>query len=108
MLSSSGLTLSQCVQNSIQTEWYVDLKINGITIIQEPFYTGFGMNDVPTNLQWRNALISYLPNLYDYGFTYFLNGNQLTIQSLTCTPRNIGETLCLDSGINISINCNKI
>ena len=108
MLASSGLTLSQCVQNSIQTEWYVDLKINGVDIIHELFYTGFGMNDVPTNLQWRNALISYLPILYDYGFTYFLNGNQLIIQSLTCTPRNIGETLCLDSGINISINCNKI
>jgi hypothetical protein len=28
MLSSSGLTLNQCNQNSVQTEWYVDLRID--------------------------------------------------------------------------------
>ena len=50
-------------------------------------------------------LIQYLPQLYDYGFTYFLNGNVLTITSLTCTERNFRETLSLNSGINISINC---
>jgi len=52
-------------------------------------------------------LIQYLPQLYDYGFTFFLNGNLLTITSLTCTERNIDETLSLNSGINISINCNS-
>jgi hypothetical protein len=105
MLSSSGLTLGNCIQNSVESNWYVDLRINGDIIIQELFYTGYGLTDVPTNAAWRNALILYLPNLYDYGFTYFLNGNTLTITNLTCTERNFGETLTLNSGINISINC---
>jgi hypothetical protein len=105
MLAQSGLTLNDCIQNSVETNWYVDLRIGGDIIIQELYYTGYGLTDVPTNRAWRNALIQYLPQLYDFGFTYFLNGNVLTITNLTCTERNIGETLSLNSGINISINC---
>ena len=105
MLAASGLTLNDCIQNSIETTWYVDLKIGQDIIIQEPFYTGYGLSDVPSNRAWRNALIQYLPMLYDYGFTYFLNGNVLTITNLTCSERNFGEVLSLNSGINISINC---
>ena len=105
LLASSGLTLNDCVQNSVQSSWYVDLRIGNDILISEPFYTGYGYTDVPSNSQWRNALIQYLPQLYDYGYTYFLNGNILTITSLTCTERNKGEVLSLNTGINISINC---
>jgi hypothetical protein len=105
MLASSGLTLNECIQSSVETNWYVDLRIGGDIIIQELFYTGYGLSDVPSNSTWRNALIQYLPQLYDFGFTYFLNGNFLTITNLTCSERNIEELLSLNSGINISINC---
>ena len=107
MLESSGLTLNQCIQDSVETAWYVDLKIGGEQIILEQFYTGYGLTDVPTNTQWRSALINYLPILYKYGFTYYLNGNILTINSLTCTTYNLDEVVSLNSGINISINCNN-
>ena len=50
-----------------------------------------------------NAQTDYL----EY-FIYDLNGNILTVTSLTCTERNVGEILSLNSGINISINCNTI
>jgi hypothetical protein len=105
MLSSSGLTLNQCDQNSVQTEWFVDLRVGGNILIQENFYFGYGYDDVPTNSQWRNALIDYLPILYNYGYTYFLNGNEITITNLNCLPQNIQETLTLNVGINIDINC---
>jgi hypothetical protein len=105
MLASSGLTLNDCIQNSVESDWYVDLRIGGDIIIQQPFYTGYGLTDVPSNRTWRNALIQYLPLLYDFGYTYYLNGNILTITSLTCTDRNLDEILSLNSGINISINC---
>jgi hypothetical protein len=107
MLAQDGLTLNDCIQNSVESSWYVDLRIGGDIIIQELFYVGYGLTDVPTNTMWRNALILYLPQLYNYGFTFLLNGNLLTITSLTCTETNIGETLSLNSGINISINCNS-
>ena len=105
-LATNNLTLNDCVQTSTQTEWFVDLRIGGNIIIQQMFYSGYGYDDVPTNQMWRNALIQYLPNLYDYGYTYFLNGTNLTITSLTCVPRDLEETVSLNVGINISINCN--
>jgi len=105
MLAESGLTLNDCYQNSVQTEWFVDLRIAGDILIQDTFYNGYGLTDVPLNNQWRNALINYLPTLYDYGYTYYLNGNKLTITNLNCLPQNIEETVILNVGINISINC---
>lgn len=107
MLAESGLTLNDCVQNSVQSTWYVDLKIGPDTVVHYGFYNGFGYTDAPSNSIWRNALIQSLPQLYDYGFTYFLNGNNLRITSLTCTERNKGELVSLNVGINISINCNN-
>jgi len=104
-LATQGLSLNDCIQNSTQTQWIVDLRIGSDIIIQETFYSGYGYTDVPTNTMWRNALIQYLPNLYDYGYTYFLNGNLLTITSLTCEPRNLKDLVSLNVGINLSINC---
>ena len=107
MLGQSGLTLNQCYQNSVLTDWYVDLTINGEQIIKDSFYTGYGISDVPTDSQWRNALINYLPQLYNYGYTYYLNGNTLTITNLTCLTQNIVDTVLLNVGINININCTE-
>jgi len=105
MLAQSGITLNQCNQNSVATEWFVDLRIGGEILIQEPFYNGYGMTDVPLDSQWRNALITYLPEIYNYGYTYFLNGNTLTITNLSCLPQNMEKTVVLNVGINIDINC---
>ena len=107
MLAQSGLTLNQCYENSVLTDWYVDLTINGEVIIKDSFYTGYGISDVPTNTQWRNALINYLPQLYNYGYTYYLNGNILTITNLSCLTQNIVDTVSLNVGINININCTQ-
>jgi hypothetical protein len=107
MLAQSGLTINECYENSILSDWYVDLTISGEQIIKESFYTGYGMSDVPTNSQWRNALINYLPQLYNYGYTYYLNGNTLTITNLTCLTQNIIDTVSLNVGINININCTQ-
>ena len=107
MLAQSGLTLSQCSQNSVGTDWYVDLKINNEQIIQELFYTGYGMSDVPTSSQWKNALLNYLPQLYNYGYTFNLPSNTLTISNLACLTQNVADTVLLNVGINISINCTE-
>ena len=107
MLAQSGLTLSQCSQNSVGTDWYVDLKINDEQIIQELFYTGYGMSDVPTSTQWKNALLNYLPQLYNYGYTFNLPSNTLTISNLACLTQNVTDTVLLNIGINININCTE-
>jgi hypothetical protein len=106
MLAQSGLTLNDCVQNSIATTWYVDFRVNNVVLIQEPFYDGVTLTDSPTTEQWRNALIEYLPLIYNYGYTYDLNGNQLTFTDLTCNANNSIDTVYLNVGININIDCN--
>ena len=106
LLVQYNLSPTQCISDSIQSDWYVNLTIGTDTIINTLFYVGYGSTDVPTNIQWRNALIESLPKLYDYGFTYFLNGNNLRITSLTCEPKNLNELVSLNAGIIIDINCN--
>ena len=107
LLVQNNLSPTQCIADSIQSDWYVNLTIGNDTIINTLFYVGYGSTDVPTNSQWRNALIESLPMLYDYGFTYFLNGNNLRITSLICESKNLNEIVSLNTGIMIDINCNK-
>ena len=104
-LLQEGLTLTNCNLNSLKTTWYVDLRLDGNILIQVPFYTGYGQTDVPTNTQWKDALVNNLPQLTQYSLGYFLNGTMLTISNLTMTPMNLGELLSLNVGINIEINC---
>ena len=105
MLTAQGLTLNDCIQSSVETNWIVDLEIAGQKLIQQPFYTGYGLTDVPSNAAWRNSLIQNLPSIYDYGFTYFLNGNNLTITNMTCSPKNMNKSVKLNVCIDISISC---
>jgi hypothetical protein len=107
LLVQNNLSSTQCIADSIQSDWYVNLTIGNDTVINTLFYVGYGSTDVPTNSQWRNALIESLPMLYDYGFTYFLNGNNLRITSLVCEPKNLNEIVSLNAGIMININCNN-
>jgi hypothetical protein len=104
-LASSGLTLNDCIQESVNTTWFIDLKIGNDQIILQPFYNGYGINDVPSNNLWRNTLINYLPLLNNFSFGYTLNGNLLTISNLTMTPRNLDEIVNLNVGISLNINC---
>jgi hypothetical protein len=105
-LTESGLTLTQCIQNSINSQWYLELKIGGQVIINQYFYQGYGINDAPTNFMWRTTLIDNLYKLFQYGFTYTLNGNKLTITNLSCATQNLQDSVELNVCINLSINCN--
>jgi hypothetical protein len=105
-LSLLQINLSECIESSVKSDWYLIFKIGDEELIKEYFYTGYGTTDAPTNNLWRNTLITYLPILYNYGYTFFLNANTLTITNTTLTPKNLGELVSLEVGINISVNCN--
>jgi hypothetical protein len=104
-LSQQGLTLNDCIQTSITTVWSILLSVGSQNIISETFYNGYGINDVPTNTLYRDQLINLLPSLYNNGYSYSLNGNLLTINGLTLEPKNLGEIVSLQVGINLNINC---
>jgi hypothetical protein len=104
-LSQSGLTINDCILNSINSQWYLRLKIGNDIIINQYFYQGYGVNDAPTTYLWRTTLIDNLYKLFQYGFTYTLNANKLTITNLGCVTANLQETVSLEACINLSINC---
>jgi hypothetical protein len=97
--------LELCNDNSINSEWYLNLTIGNTTIINVLFYTGLGINDAPSPLLWRTTLINNLYKLYQYGYTYTLNGNKLTITNLRSVQQNLTELVNLSVGINLNISC---
>ena len=105
-LVSQGLTLGDCVLSSLVSTWYVDVEISGNTVIQSSFFTGFGPSQVPTNSQWRNALILNLAQLINDGYYFIVNGNSVTVYNLACAEDEQDNTLVINVGINIDINCN--
>ena len=104
-LTSQGLVLDDCILDTLTTEWYVDLKAGNTVLIFQKFFDGVGPTGYPTNQQWEDALNQYLPQLYPYGYDFVIEGNQITITNTTSTPKFNNETLKLNVGINININC---
>ncbi len=104
-LLTEGLTLNDCILNSLKSTWYVDVRLSNQVLIQQQFYVGYGITDVPTNELWRVSLINSLPQLTNYSLGYTLDGNILTVYNLTMTPFNIGENFSVNVGINLEINC---
>ena len=94
-----------CTQNSVKSEWYLTLTIGSQTIINEFFYTGYGISDAPSDYTWRTTLINNLYKIYQYGYTYTLNGNKLTITNLRSVDNNTSEQVQLSVGINLSVSC---
>jgi hypothetical protein len=107
-LVSVGSNQSLYNPNSISSEWYLNLTIGNQTIINVFFYQGYGINDVPSAFLWRQTLIDNLNNLYQYGYTYTLNGNLLTITNLSCVTENSLQTVSLNVGINITLTCPEV
>jgi hypothetical protein len=104
-LTTQGKVLSQCVSNSLKSEWFVDFRYNGTPLIQSKFYTGYGLTDVPSNTAWKNALISSLTDLVNYGMYYSINGNTVSIYKLGCYDGSGSNSISINVGLNLNINC---
>jgi hypothetical protein len=106
----NGLTVDSCDLNSLQTTWYVDIKIDGTTIISYPFFNGVGYSNptlsVPNQSDWLNALTSSLVDLQTYGLDYFIENDVLTVYNNNCVPIDINQNFELNVGINFNILCN--
>ena len=106
LLNANNQTISTCAgANSLTSTWYLDLKIGNTSLIHQSFYNGYGINDVPSNTIWKNALISYLPSIISYNLSYFLNGTQLTITNLSNQTLYLNQNLVLSVGVNINVTC---
>ena len=104
-LNSQGYQLSNCITDSLYSQWYVDVRINGTQVIQSKFFEGYGTSQVPTNNQWKAALLFNLSQLINEGYYFYVNGNTVTVYNLTCAGTVETTTLQINVGVNIDISC---
>jgi len=95
-----------CSLNTLKTNWYLNLKLDGQNLINELFYVGEGNLDVPNNQIWKNSLDSYLPQLIQQGLYYSISGNTLYIYNSGCDSYLNNKNLTINIGIDFSISCN--
>ena len=105
VIEVDGYTLSDCVTNTLDSQWFVDVRLDGEVLIQRPFYVGYGGNDVPTNQIWINGIEDSLQYLYQDGLYYTLNGSLLTISNIGCNNDFTDKTLQVNIGVYVNINC---
>jgi hypothetical protein len=109
-LNANSISIFNCLMSTLETTWYLDVKLDGSTIMQLPFYTGYGVNDVPSTGFWLYILQNNLPNLLvDYGLGITFNTSEnptFVIYNLGCDPRFYDKTFELNIGLDFNINCN--
>jgi hypothetical protein len=102
---SEGYSLNNCDLNSITSQWYVDLRLDDEILVQEPFFIGYGIGDVPTESQWIAGLQDKLSTIYQFGLNYNINSQRIILINSGCMELFTSKTLNLNVGINVSINC---
>jgi hypothetical protein len=87
------------------TNWYVDCRLDSQILVQEQFYTGYGLYDYPSTTNVINSINSGLTALYNYGLNFYFAGNTLIISNTTCYDDFTNKQLYLNIGVDIQINC---
>jgi hypothetical protein len=96
-----------CDGSNVLTTWYSEIILNSKIVSKIKFYDGIGDDDVPTNVQWDNALISALSNLqyYDINYNNPLDGG-INFIDLDCVDEIASnKLLTINIGIDVNIIC---
>lgn len=111
-LVANGYVLNDCNLNSLSTEWFIDIRVNDVMVIQTPFFTGVGLINPnvsypTTDNAWDFALQTSLDGLKVYGFDYYLTETDtVVIYNNICSENNEGINIKINVGINFNISCN--
>jgi hypothetical protein len=103
---------NDCLLNTLESDWYIDIRIDGNPIIIYEFFNGVGYSNpslsAPTPNDWLNGLYDSLVGLLDYGLDYIIDTNDqtITIYNNNCLPLNTTQNFELNVGINFDILCN--
>ena len=110
-LSANGFNLSDCDFNGMTSEWYVNLMVDDVIVVNYLFFSGIGYSSpvysVPTVTEWDSALLIALESLKEDGFNYYLTTTDTVILSnQVCSVSEQGINFKLNVGINFNILCN--
>ena len=97
--------------NTLTTEWKIELKLSGVTVVENVFFNGstysFAPFNAPTQTQYYNALITALNSLKLMGYDYYLtDNNTVVVYNQLCQLDDTGLVFSIDIGINFQIYCN--
>lgn len=103
---SQSINPGDCQLNSIVSNWYVDIRINGVLITQYQFFTGIGTAGYPTSTEWIDGLRDALDGLQTSGYGYNIDEdtNELVVFNNNCLPNF--DDFQLNVGLNFEIYCN--
>jgi hypothetical protein len=106
VISENG---GDCDTDSIISNWYVNIQLDGVDLINTLYYTGYGQTDYPTSEEWLDAIELYLTQLTNDGLGFTLNRsvdtNTLRVYNLECDSDFYDKTLTVNVGVSIDINC---
>jgi len=110
-LTSIGYTVGQCDLNTLQTEWFVDIRINGDVYVLNSFYNGYGLNfaglSYPTASEWLTALETGLDEMLgEYALDYYITSDDnVVIFTEDCSINKAGNEIQINVGINFNLYC---
>lgn len=109
-LQQQGTNLNNCLQNTIVSNWFIDITIDGNQLTHYPFFNGVGYNTVnvsyPNNTSWEIGLNNALTSLSSYGYDYYLTESSVVIYNGLCSLTSNDLNLEIAIGINFEIKCN--
>ncbi len=110
-VGSIGTNINSCNLNSITSEWFVDIRLNDVTVVSKSFFNGVGLSvpalSSPSNVDWLNAVIESLDEFKNYGYDYEIIENEtILIYNTLCSESDEGVSFKLNVGINFNITCN--
>jgi len=108
-LKDNGYTMETCYMDSLKSIWYVDIMIDGVTLVKNQFFNGVGYSNTtlssPNENQWLDALTIALEDLKDYGYNYYYNGSEVIIYNNICSLDEVGKMVSINVGIDFSLPC---
>ena len=119
---------ASCDLSSIYSQWFIDIKINGVNIIQYVFFNGTGYNNsgcgplipltsIPCVSDWETALDYTLQQMlslgYDYRYEYSVGQDMETpptkvrIWNTNCSSTPLLDIIDINVGIQFNITCEQ-
>tara|TARA_R110000803_G_scaffold10832_4_gene32991 strand:- start:4185 stop:7181 length:2997 start_codon:yes stop_codon:yes gene_type:complete len=117
-LTTNGYLLTDCVLNTLSTDWFVELYIDDVLVVERPFFNGVGylnptLSSPSTNV-WDNALTQSLNDLKTFGYDYYyfeeptdFVTSKVGVYNPICSISETGTNFKINVGININILCNQ-
>ena len=105
--ANEGYTINDCLLDTLTSKWYVDVRLTGVVLAQDLFYSGYGGTDIPTEQQWITAVDETFDDLQSQGFGYDISGTTINVYSKDCSDDLRGKKLDINVGVNVNIKCEQ-